>query len=406
MKQTRYLLFSLVAASLALLAPRPAAAAPRWTRDQANAWYRKTGWLVGSNFAPSTAINQLEMWQEDTFDPETIDRELGWAESLGFNSMRVFLHDIPWKQDSRGYMRRIDRFLAIADRHKIGVMFVFFDAVWDPHPHPGRQRSPTPHLHNSGWVQSPGREILENPSRHDELKPYVQGIMRRYARDRRVQVWDMFNEPDNINRPAYVAWEPPNKGDLALMLLKKSYEWAKEVNPDQPITSGVWLGDWVNPDTLKPWEKFQLEESDVISYHNYGPVADQAKRLDALKRYGRPILCTEYMARPFKSDFQTVLPYLKSQNVSAYNWGFVAGKSQTIYPWETWTKRYTAEPDLWFHDIFRKDGTPYIEAEVRAIREVTGKARQSGKAVRPRSQPAAGRTRRAEPVRAIGTAAR
>jgi hypothetical protein len=211
----------------------------------------------------------------------------------------------------------------------------------------------------------------------------------------------MFNEPDNINRPAYVAWEPPNKGELALMLLKKSYEWAKEVNPDQPITSGVWLGDWVNPDTLKPWEKFQLEESDVISFHNYGPVADQQKRIEALKRYNRPILCTEYMARPFKSDFQTVLPYLKSQNVSAYNWGFVAGKSQTIYPWETWTKRYTKEPDLWFHDIFRKDGTPYIEAEVRAIREATGKARQSGKAAVPRSPH---RSRRAAPAHATAAA--
>src|SRR4029077_2592941 len=45
-----------------------------WTKERARAWADSTGWLVGSNFIPSTAINQLEMWQAATFDPRTIDR--------------------------------------------------------------------------------------------------------------------------------------------------------------------------------------------------------------------------------------------------------------------------------------------------------------------------------------------
>lgn len=375
-KRTR-LALGLAVCMLALV--RPAAAAPRWTPEKANEWYQKTGWLVGCNYAPRTAINQLEMWQADTFDPKTIDQELGWAEGLGFNSVRVFLHDLAWKQDPQGFGDRMEQFLKIADKHKIGVMFVLFDSVWDPHPHVGKQRGPTPHLHNSGWVQSPGAEVLRDPSRHDELKGYVQGVLRRFGKDRRVQVWDLWNEPDNTNGNSYRAWEVADKANVVLPLLKKVWGWAQEVNPDQPLTSGVWIGEWDTNERLKAWERFQLEESDVITYHNYGKPEEQQQRVGWLRRFGRPILCTEYMARPMGSTFEAILPYLKEQKVGAYNWGFVSGKSQTIYPWDSWTKRYSAEPPVWFHDIFRPDGTPYREEEVRFIRRTTGKAHASMK---------------------------
>lgn len=365
-------LLLLIVVLLSIAGAAPASAEARWSREQANEWSRKTGWLVGSNYAPRTAINQLEMWQAETFDPRTIDQELGWAEGLGFNSVRVFLHDLLWQQDRDGFLRRMDQFLRIADRHGIGVMFVLFDSVWDPHPHLGRQQEPTPHLHNSGWAQSPGAEVLRDPAKFERLKGYVQGVVRRFGRDRRVQAWDLWNEPDNPNTNSYRAWEPPDKGPLITPLLKKVFEWAREANPVQPLTSGVWVGDFA-AEKLRAWEVLQLEESDVISYHNYGPVPDQEKRVANLKRFGRPLLCTEYMARPFGSTFGAVLPYLKKEGIGAYNWGFVAGKSQTIYPWETWQKRYTAEPALWFHDIFRADGKPYIPEEVAQIRAVTGK---------------------------------
>jgi endo-1,4-beta-mannosidase len=188
---------------LILLGSSTLVAAERWTAEKANAWYDRQPWLVGCNFAPSTAINQLEMWQADTFDPKTIDRELGWAESLGFTSIRVFLHDLLWQQDSQGLLSRMDQFLAIADRHHIGVMFVIFDGVWDPHPQVGKQRAPKPHVHNSGWVQSPGAAILKDPALYDSLKPYVQGVLRRFKDDPRIQMWDLFNEPDNLNASAY-----------------------------------------------------------------------------------------------------------------------------------------------------------------------------------------------------------
>jgi hypothetical protein len=353
-----------------------AATAGQWSAERANQWYAGMPWLVGCNFSPSTAINQLEMWQADTFDPATIDRELGWAEDLGFTSVRVFLHNMLWEQDSKGLIDRMERFLAIADKHHIGVMFVLFDACWDPFPKLGKQRDPKPGLHNSGWVQSPPQEVLKDPGRLDSLKPYVQGVVGHFKDDKRVHVWDVYNEPDNRNNSSYGKFEPTSKGDLALNLLKKSYGWIREIKPSQPISSGVWVvPNFLDAKKLRPWEKFQLEASDVITFHAYTPLDETKRCVEALRRYGRPIICTEYMARPQGSTFDPNLAYFEQEKVGAYNWGFVAGKTNTIYPWDSWKKPYASEPPVWFHDIFRADGTAYRPEEVAYIKKVTGKTK-------------------------------
>jgi hypothetical protein len=360
-------------------------ASGQWSTEKANSWYQAQPWLVGCNFIPSTAINQLEMWQADTWDPATIDRELGWAADLGFTSIRVYLHDIVWDQDRKGFLKRMDEFLGIADKHGIGVMFVLFDGVWDPFPKAGKQREPRPHIHNSGWVQNPGREILSDPVRQDALKGYVQGVIKHFRNDRRVQVWDIFNEPDNPV-PQYRDVELPNKAEVALQLLKKSYAWAREVRPSQPLTSGVWIGNWGDESKLTAMERFQLEESDVITFHSYNNLEETIKCVNNLRRYNRPILCTEYMARGNASTFDPKLGYFQRENVGAYNWGFVDGKSQTIYPWDSWRKQYDGEPSPWFHDILRRDGTPYDRQEVEYIKAVTRKAKLSKPARRAQAE--------------------
>ena len=369
-----------VVALLAGLVCTPAALAEtrQWSAEQANEWWEKQPWFVGANFGPATAINQLEMWQADTFDLKTIDRELGYAEQLGFNSMRVFLHHLLWEQDADGLLKRMDQFLAVAEKHKIGVMFVLFDSVWDPNPKLGKQREPQKGLHNSGWVQSPGIKDLQDKARWGLLEAYVKGVVGRFHKDKRVQCWDLFNEPDNTNDNSYgdkhlkVELEKKKKHELSLELLNKSFAWAREANPSQPLTSGVWRGDWSSPETLTPMERAQLDNSDVISFHTYDPIDEVKKRVAQLKRYDRPMWCTEFMARPRKSTFDPVLGYFKEQKIGAHCWGFVAGKTNTIYPWDSWQKPYASEPPLWFHDIFRTDGTPYKPEEVEYIRGVTG----------------------------------
>jgi Cellulase (glycosyl hydrolase family 5) len=349
-------------------------AAERWTAEKANEWYDKQPWLVGCNFVPSTAINQLEMWQDETWDPETIDREFGWAESIGMNTVRVFLHEIPWQQDRDGFYQRVDEFLQISDRHGIRPLIVFFDGVWDPDPQSGPQRRPRTGVHNSGWVQSPGRVVLADPRKQDALKEYVTEVVRRYGDDDRVLGWDLFNEPDNPNKNSYGPLELPNKDEAAARLVRLSFEWARAAGPKQPLTVGVWrLENWDQPEQLNEVHRAALELSDVISFHDYGKPEVTERRINELKTYSRPLLCTEFMARGNGSTFEEALPLFKKERVAAYCWGLVDGKSQTKYPWPTWQMPELGEPDPWHHDIFHADGRPYRQAEVELIKKLTGR---------------------------------
>lgn len=364
----------ILALTTPLLTPAHAATTTRWSEQKAQAWYALEPWPVGSNYIPATAINELEMWQAETFDPKRIELELGWAEGLGMNTMRVFLHDLPWQQDSAGFAGRIDTFLTIAAKHHIKPLLVLFDSCWNPTPKLGKQPDPTPGVHNSGWVQAPGGPALSDPKQRPRLEAYVKGVVGRFKNDPRILGWDIWNEPDNVNTSSYGKGEPREKKELVLALLPDVFRWAREAGATQPLTSGVWQGDWSSDDKLSAMAKVQLENSDIISFHNYDGAAKFEQCIRSLERFHRPIICTEYMARGNGSTFQGSLPVAKKYRVGAINWGLVAGKTQTYLPWDSWQHPYTDhEPKIWFHEVFRTDGTPYKEDEVVLIRELTGK---------------------------------
>jgi len=359
-----------------LLAISALAQAEKWSEQKARDWYARQPWLVGSNYNPASAINQLEMWQADSFDPKRIDLELGWAEGLGMNTMRVYLHDLLWQQDPEGFKRRLNEFLTIAARHRIKPIFVLFDSVWDPDPKLGKQRAPRPGVHNSGWVQSPSRAALQNESEYPRLKEYVKGVVGAFARDQRVLAWDIWNEPDNVNPGSYNELEPKNKERLVLRLLPQAFAWAREAQPEQPLTSGVWKGDWSTPEKMTEMDRIQIDLSDVITFHNYDSPTELEKRIQWLKRYNRPMICTEYMARGNGSFFVGGLLVGQAHNVGMINWGLVQGKTQTHLPWDSWQRPYVdREPSIWFHEVFRTDGRPYIPEEVEFIKRMTGKTK-------------------------------
>jgi hypothetical protein len=334
-------------------------------------------WLVGCNYTPRTAINQLEMWQQDTFSPKVIAEELKWAADLGMNTIRIFLHDLLWYQDAQGFLKRINRVLGIADRLGIGAVIVFFDSVWHPFPRSGVQREPEAGVHNSGWVQSPGLTVLRDAKAFNRLKSYVTGVVKHFHDDPRIQVWDVWNEPDNSNAMSYGPRDAGGeKPELATKWLPRVFEWVRAAKPSQPVTSGIWAGDWARPKTLKPHEKLQVELSDVISFHCYGAADDIETRIRQLQQYKRPLLCTEFMSRGSGSTFQTVLPILNKHRVAAYCWGLVNGRTQTIYPWDSWQKPCVREPRPWFHDVFHADGSPYSRAEVRVIKSLAIQTRE------------------------------
>lgn len=357
-----------------------------WTKAKAQQWYAAQPWLVGSNYTPANAINELEMWQADSFDPATIDKEMALAKSLGMNTMRVFLHDLLWQQDSTGFQNRMGQFLTIAAKYGIKPMFVLFDSCWDPDPKLGKQHEPTPGVHNSGWVQSPGMVALQDKTQYPRLETYVKGVVGRFGQDARVLGWDTWNEPDNTNNSSYGKTEPANKVKLVEQLLPSVFQWARSANPSQPLTCGIWIGDWSSPDKLTTIEKVQVENSDVISFHNYDGPQEFEKRVKWLQAYGRPLMCTEYMARGNGSTFQGTMPVAKKYKVAVYNWGFVAGKTQTFLPWDSWQKPYVdREPTIWFHEIFRTDGTPYKAEEVAFIKTMTMKTIKGSEYKKPKA---------------------
>lgn len=328
--------------------------AERWSVERANAWYAEQPWLVGCNFLPSTAVNELEMWQAETFDPVTIDRELGWAAGIGMNSVRVFINDLVWKADPDGFKQRFERFLEIADSHGISVMPVIFDACFRPNAQLGPQQEPVPGVHNGRWVQSPPAAVLRDQSQWGYLEEFAKDIISTYANDPRIVVWDLYNEPGNGGH-----------GDDSIPLLKAVFEWAREVNPSQPLTSGVWNPDFSGPRIID----LQLALSDVISFHDYRHLEFLIEKVEEFRKYGRPILCTEYMGRTRGSWFETSLLLFSKHKIGAYNWGLVSGRTQTIFPWRS--PPHAAEPMEWFHDIFRPDGTPYNRRETEFIRLIT-----------------------------------
>jgi hypothetical protein len=312
------------------------------------------------------------MWQAETFDATTIDRELGWAEGIGMNTMRVFLHNLVWEQDPAGFDKRIDAFLVIAARHHIRPVFVLFDSCWDPNPQLGPQHPPIPGVHNSGWVQAPGVKILADPTQYPRMERYVKGVVAAFANDQRVLAWDLWNEPDNGNESSYINGEAKSKTDIILGLLPQVFAWARSARPSQPLTSGIWHGDWSTLAAMPSMAKVQIEQSDVISFHNYGWPEDFEAHVKMLEQFHRPLLCTEYMARGAGSTFDTILPIAKQHHVAAINWGLVVGKSQTNLPWDSWQRPYVKDqPTIWFHDIFHPDGAPYRQREAEIIRSLT-----------------------------------
>ena len=325
----------------------------RWSQDRAWQWQKDKGWMVGSNFNPSTSINQLEFWQEDTYDQETIERELEWSAELGMNTHRVYLHNLLWDQDSVGFIKRIENYLEISDSKGIKTLLVLFDDCWPPAPKLGKQPDPMPFVHNSWWVQSPGSAILGDSSRHIEVKSYVKGIISHFANDKRVIGWDLYNEPGNVAPTQKGHNEFAIKGNkdvFTLSLLRKAFKWAREVNPSQPLTTSIWKTwekdtDWSKLDSLSDLSKFTLYNSDIISFHTYGDINEMKLRVEQLEIYNRPIMCTEYLARSQGSTFQAMLPLLKEKQIAAINWGFVAGKTNTIFPWSSWDEDFTSVPE-------------------------------------------------------------
>ncbi len=329
--------------------PLPGVDAKRWTADRAGAWYARQPWLCGFNYIPATAINSTEMWAADTFDAGRVDRELAAAQQVGFNCARVFVQYLVYEQDPAGLHRRMDRFLDVAGRRGVRVMFVpFDDCYFGPQggePIAGRQPAPIRDVYAGGFTSSPGQRRAMDPRYWPRLRAYVTDLLTWYKGDDRVFCWDLYNEVGNSGY-----------GRGSYPLLRATSEWARAVDPSQPLTTCYWTD---HDDELN---RFIFGHVDVVTFHNYGDAASLRQEIDLLKgRGGRPVLCTEWMNRPEGSLVARNLPVFMDEDVAAINWGLVNGKTQT-------NLHFASKPSpVWQHDLFHTDLTPYDPAELAAF---------------------------------------
>ena len=337
--------------------------AGRWSEEKANDWYASQPWPVGCVFMPSYGGTPVEIWGRDYFKPEVVDAELALAEDLGFNTIRLFLCDIVWQEDPKGFMDRLETTVRLADKHGLSILMTFFtNGGTIKNPYTGPQPQPVPGIHNSVWMSSPGMDVVNNPEKWPVIERYLKQVMKRYRNDPRILAWCLYNEPANT------------KGFETLPFLEAVYRWAREVNPSQPLTSPViTLPDWRSHN--QEITEFVCNNSDIISFHCYNSLPDTRKFVEYCRQFNRPILCSEWMARTRGSDYFSILPFFKEEKIGSYSYGLVNGKQQCQYPWNTIVDGepvpFTEEPEVWFHDLFRPNRTPYSEEEIKFIKEMT-----------------------------------
>lgn len=352
----------------------------RWSIEKAKTWWDETGWICGFNFLPSSAVNFLEMWHKDTFDPATIERELGWASDLGFNALRVNLHYLVWKHDSQGLLQRLDWLMATADSLGLRTVPCFFDdcGFGGFEPEYGPQPDPVPDVHNSRAVASPGRAALLDGSDWVGYEEYVRTIVRAFASDARVLFWDLYNEPGN--RMVFTRngseTHRPDFSDRSLALMQDSFVWARTEAPAQPLSVAAWVTPLPgsNDDPYQTEiDQAALSLSDIVTFHAYWDSANVQRFIAHLSELGRPMLCTEWMARPVGSKIEDQLAVFQSSNVGCFQWGLVKGRTQTYLPWPADLVAQhggVADRSVWFHDLVDENGEAYDPNEAAYLRRL------------------------------------
>ena len=341
-----------VAGNRPAVLPRPAegASGGRWDEIRIWKWYDDIGTVKGVNYIPRTAVNSVEMWMADTFDPDTIDEELGWARAIGYTSIRVQLQFAVWQDDPDGFRARVDKLLEIAAKHGLRVVPVLFDDLnlAGEAPRVGQQPEPVPGEHNARWVPSPGADAVKDRGQWPALEEYVKAVMGQFKRDKRVLYWDLYNTAGN-----------GGLGEDSLPLMDQTFNWARSIEASQPLAVPAWREFGSAMATRK------LERSDLITFQSFDNAESIEARIQLLQRYQRPIICSDWLMRQVGNDFRKVLPVFAVYRVGWFNQGLVSGK--THRPIQEARYRTEKDPDVWQQDVLDKDGTPYDQEEVELI---------------------------------------
>lgn len=345
----------------------------KWTTERAWKWYHTQKWIRGYCGYPSNCVNRIALWQEYKHEEvfEQLDREFALAEKTGLNAVRAVLQFEVWQNQHDSFMRHLEEYFALADRHGLKVMLVLGNdctvarSRWKPaifgeqHVDWGYHSGIKGGQH-AGDYREAGYQLLDNPDVETQYYEMVEELAEKFGRDDRLQIWNVWNEIGNSNR-----------NGLSVPAMEKFFEILREKHVMQPLTADVWKFD-ENMEIYTEAELRALELSDVISFHWYGSFDKTVQLIDNLKRYGRPLICTEWLNRYEGNDVEHLLPLFWLENIGSYHWGLMQGYSQTYEPWGGYFIRQQNGENLdltkWQHDIYRFNGLPYVPQEIEVFR--------------------------------------
>lgn len=348
----------------------------QWSNEKIWEWYNSRPWIRGCNYMSADCANGIDQWQEYQFEErfETTKKELALMSELGYNSIRIRPEFFVWEKEHDGFMERFERYIELAAQNGISCMVIFGNDCCPPKEealnrlylgeqhvdwgyHGGRKVS------QHGTFAGAGYSLLDDAEYAEKHYEFVREIVEKYKNDERIIIWDVFNEPGNSKR-----------NSMSLPHMKKFFEIIRSIDPIQPLTVGIW-SQTTELKNLTEAEKYGLENSDIVSYHNYGTYENNIQELKVLKKLGRPILNTEWLNRCGGNTIEELFPLFYLEKVGCYNWGFVAGKYQTYEPhnsvWDNYKSeyyKYNFDFTKWFHDIYRPSHNPYNPKETELIK--------------------------------------
>ncbi|MDO4194676.1 MAG: cellulase family glycosylhydrolase [Prevotellaceae bacterium] len=327
--------------------------AQRWTVEKAKEWEKINPWFCGVNYIPANAVNYTAMWDKTSFSPMVIKKELALMKDLGMNCVRFVMQYKVYEENPSRFIKTLDKVLELCDKAGVKAMPIFFDdCIFGTNNDPvtGKQPEPLEGWYAWAWSPSPGLSMVVDEREHGKLEKYVKDILTHFSDDPRIMLWDLYNEPTNTVMP-----------ERSWPLLKKVFNWARTVNPLQPISVGLWNDN-------EELNNFLVENSDIITYHIYADADKTLKKIKQMKTYGRPVICTEWMNRVAGSTIKDNLHLFAEENSGCMLWGLVNGKTQTHLCWGHRPEQlpYTG---VWQHDIFKNNMKPYDYDEIELLRK-------------------------------------
>jgi hypothetical protein len=317
-------------------------------------------WVQGAIFYPSYALNSVNFWTE--YDTSVVDREISYAKVYGLNTLSIYFNWLAWNADRPLFLKRVEDFLARADKYGLKVFPIFFDNVGNTDPQVA-QLPPKPGVHNSRAMESPSWPILSGQYAANvngiqaTLKAYVQDIVNAHPDDPRILFWEVYNEPIRDNA------EPVNGPAVTDALVRDGYDWVKQTGTKLPVvsTAGDFLGG---------------KYSDFYTYHMYlydaANAAPQCSNAWGAEG-GSEHLCTETMDRPWL-DLQCLAGYFRSHKTGFTFWEFMIARTQIQFPWSCNAGApcvdgggLPIEPFTPFHGMVFADGHPWSMEDVKTM---------------------------------------